>query len=38
MRRTLFAFALVAALCRPAAADDKVLFQLDWIPTGEHAA
>jgi NitT/TauT family transport system substrate-binding protein len=22
----------------PAAAQDKVLFQLDWIPTGEHAA
>jgi len=26
------------ALARPAAAQDKVLLQLDWIPTGEHAA
>ena len=29
---------LALALARPAAAQDKVLLQLDWIPTGEHAA
>jgi NitT/TauT family transport system substrate-binding protein len=35
-----FAAALCALLLatRPAAAQDRVLLQLDWIPTGEHAA
>lgn len=32
----LCAIALLAA--RPAAAEDRALLQLDWIPTGEHAA
>ncbi len=32
----LFALAVSAAL--PARAQDRVLLQLDWIPTGEHAA
>jgi len=31
-------FALAAFMARPAQAQDRVLLQLDWIPTGEHAA
>jgi NitT/TauT family transport system substrate-binding protein len=44
MMRRVFAAGLLALglaaqpLGQPAAAQDKVLFQLDWIPTGEHAA
>jgi len=30
--------ALMLAALRPAQAQDRVLLQLDWIPTGEHAA
>jgi len=42
MRRPLLALAALAlaslTLAGPARAQDKVLLQLDWIPTGEHAA
>lgn len=31
-------FALAASAAQPARAQDRVLLQLDWIPTGEHAA
>jgi NitT/TauT family transport system substrate-binding protein len=31
-------FALAAFAAQPARAQDRVLLQLDWIPTGEHAA
>lgn len=31
-------FALAAIAAQPARAQDRVLLQLDWIPTGEHAA
>ncbi|HYF09602.1 MAG TPA: ABC transporter substrate-binding protein [Acetobacteraceae bacterium] len=39
MIRTLLSTALLAlAAALPARAQDRVLLQLDWIPTGEHAA
>lgn len=41
MMRTSIAaglFALAAFAAQPARAQDRVLLQLDWIPTGEHAA
>jgi NitT/TauT family transport system substrate-binding protein len=40
MRRSIAAglFALAASAAQPARAQDRVLLQLDWIPTGEHAA
>lgn len=40
MRRSIAAglFALAAFAAQPARAQDRVLLQLDWIPTGEHAA
>jgi NitT/TauT family transport system substrate-binding protein len=40
MRRCIAAglFALAAFAAQPARAQDRVLLQLDWIPTGEHAA
>ncbi|WP_137123906.1 ABC transporter substrate-binding protein [Roseomonas sp. HF4] len=41
MMRTSIAaglFALAAIAAQPARAQDRVLLQLDWIPTGEHAA
>lgn len=31
-------FALAVSVAQPARAQDRVLLQLDWIPTGEHAA
>lgn len=39
MRLALALVLLLAAAARtPAAAQDRVLFQMDWLPTGEHAA
>lgn len=40
MRRAIGAGALMVAVCaaQPSGAQDRVLLQLDWIPTGEHAA
>jgi len=39
IKRLTLAFAIALAACTQAAhAEDKLVFQLDWIPTGEHAA
>jgi NitT/TauT family transport system substrate-binding protein len=38
MKRLLLAVVLAAGLSQGAYAEDKAILQLDWIPTGEHAA
>lgn len=38
IKRLLLTIAIAVAGCSQAMAEDKLVFQLDWIPTGEHAA
>ncbi len=39
MKRLLLVFAFVlGSWSQPARAEDKAVLQLDWLPTGEHAA
>lgn len=38
IRKTTIATAFMLAVAQPALAQDRALLQLDWIPSGEHAA